>query len=370
MQHLSDRIKFIKKYFYKRVLQNMEKFQQLSYHERYKIYRGLMEQKSIRKIAKTIERPASTISREIKRNSDKYGYLYPGDAHKAAQDRKHITKPKIDKKIKLQDYVKEKLKSKWSPDTIAGRWSLKNPEESVCRETIYRWLYRSNDLEKKELRSLLPRAHKKRGFRSKPARSNIKNKVSIHERPNNINNRSEAGHYECDLVFNQGSASKNICTLIERVTRKCIIIRNENKSTKTVIDGIIEHITKEGIVIKSITFDNGTEFAGHERFNKMGIKTYFCEPAKPYQKGAIEHLNGMIRRYLPFNLAASSITKEYVEQINIIMNNIPRKILGYKTPMEMQKQPVPNQESRVKLATPAMEAVFFNEKTLSVAFRC
>lgn len=154
------------------------------------------------------------------------------------------------------------------------------------------------------------------------------------------------------------------------MTRKCIIIRNDNKSTKTVIGAIIEHITRESLTVKSITFDNGTEFADHTKLNQMGISTYFCDPAKPYQKGAIENLNGMIRRYLPFDLAAASITKEYVEQVNMMMNNMPRKILGYKTPMEMRKQSNQNSESRMKLALPAIEAVSFNEKTLSVAFHC
>jgi len=352
------------------VLQRMEKFQQLSYHERYKIYRGLVEQKSMREISRTIERPLSTVSREIKRNSDAYGYLYPADAHKAAQDRKRINQQKIEKMIELQSFIEKNLRLRWSPDMIAGRWSLENSQASISKETIYRWLYSSNDSKKLELRKLLIRAHKKRGFRIKPTRSTIKNRVSIHNRPDNINKRLEENHYECDLVFNQGSASKNMCTLIDRVTRKCIIIRNNNKSTKTVIDGIIEHIKQEKLTIKSITFDNGTEFADHTRLRQLGIDTYFCDPAKPYQKGSIEHLNGMIRRYFPFSFTANSITKEYTDQVSLLMNNMPRKILGYRTPMEMQCSFSKNSESRMKLALPATEAVFFKEKTLSVAFHC
>ena len=356
---------------HKKVLQKMGKFQQLSYHERYKIYRGLVEQRSVQKIAKMIERPASTVSREIKRNSDSKGYYKgPIEAHKATQNRKHINEPKIDRRVRLQEFMEEKLRLKWSPDMIAGRWSLENPKEPICKETIYRWLYSSNDPKKIQLRKLLIRAHKKRGFRSKPTKSTIKNCVPIQERSDVINNRLEADHYECDLVFNKGSASKNVCTLIERVTRKCIIIRNDNKSTKTVIGAIIEHITRENLTVKSITFDNGTEFANHTKLNQMGIATYFCDPGKPYQKGSIEHLNGMLRRHLPFDLEAASITKEYVEQINIMMNNMPRKILGYRTPLELRKSPIQSSESRVKLALPAIEAVSFNEKTLSVAFHC
>jgi transposase, IS30 family len=348
----------------------MEKFQQLSYQERYKIYRGLVEQRSVREIAKMIERPASTVSREIKRNSDSKGYYKgPIEAHKAAQIRKHINEPKIDKKAKLQEFMTEKLRLRWSPDMIAGRWSFENPKEPICRENIYRWLYSSNEQKKIELRKLLIRAHRKRGFRSKPTKSTIKDRTSIHNRPESVNKRLEGGHYECDLVFNQGSASKNVCTLIERVTRRCIIIRNDNKTTKTVIGAIIEHITRKSLAIKSITFDNGSEFADHAKLKQMGIATYFCDPGKPYQKGSIEHLNGMLRRYLPFGLEAASITKEYIEQITIMMNNMPRKILGYRTPMEIRKLPILNSESRVKLALPAIEAIPYNKKSSSVAFR-
>src|SRR5579872_3990234 len=317
----------------------MESFQQLSYHERHRIYTGLCEQRSKRDIAEMLGRSVSTISREIKRNSDTRGlYLYPGAAHKAAVDRKHLNEPKIDKRPNLQAFIEEKLQLRWSPDTIAGRWSLDNPEQAICRETIYRWLYSSNDQNKIELRKLLIRSHKKRGFRSKPTKTTIKNRVPIKDRPATINQRQEFGHYECDLMFNKGSGSTNVCTLIERVTRHCVIIRNDNKTTKTVIDAIIEHITRNNLLVKSITFDNGTEFADHARLNQMGIDTYFCDPGKPYQKGAIENLNGSVRRHLPFDLSADSITKEYVEQVADMMNNMPRKILGYKTPNEMYKE--------------------------------
>jgi IS30 family transposase len=346
----------------------MGKIQQLSYHERRQIYSGLCRQESKNSIAKTLGRPVSTITREVIRNSDEFGYLYPGDAHKATLKRKHINKPKIDRKVNLRVFIEEKLRLRWSPDMIAGRWNLENPEESICKETIYRWLYSSNDTKKTELRSLLIRNHKKRGFRSKPAKSTIKDRTSIGQRPESINERVEAGHYECDLVFNHGSGSKNVCTIIERVTRKCIIIRNDNKSTKTVIDAIIEHIMREELTVKSITFDNGTEFADHARLKQMGIETYFCDPAKPHQKGSIEHFNGMLRRYLPFDLSAALITNEYIEQVNLMMNNMPRRILGYRTPIETLKQYVQNSESRKKLAVPAIEAVSFNEKSLSVAF--
>ena len=348
------------------MLQNMKRGPQLSYQERQRIYTGLCEQRSKEEIAVMIGRDESTIGREIRRNSDASGlYLYPAEAHQAALDRKNRNKPKIDKRPNLQAFIEEKLQLRWSPDTIAGRWSLDNPEQTICRETIYTWLYSSNDQKKIELRKLLVRSHKKRGFRSKPTKTTIKNRVPIADRPAEINERQDIGHYEGDLMFNKGNRSKNVCTLIERVTRKSIIIHNDDKTTKTVIGGIIEYITKNKLIVKSITFDNGTEFADHTRLNQLGINTYFCEPGKPYQKGGIENFNGSSRRHLPFDLSADSITKGYVEHVTNMMNNMPRKIFGYKTPNEvyesMRKQLNQNKGGRVKLAKPATEAILFNE---------
>jgi len=350
----------------------MREFSQLSYHERQSIYTGLCQQQSKREIARNIGRSVSTITREITRNSDQYGYLYPGQAHKMAQNRKHINGPKIDRDPHLESYITEKLKERWSPDTIACQWSVDHKDQSLCKETIYQWLYSDNKSKKIGLRKLLVRSHKKRGLRIKRSKSTIKNRVSINKRPNNINKREEIGHFECDLMFNSGSQSKNICTFIERTTRKAFLIHNDNKSTKTVINSLIDCINQEKLFVKSITFDNGTEFADHTRLNKLNIDTYFCNPGQPWQKGSIENLNGILRRYLPFSLPAADITKDYVSKINERINLMPRKILSRKTPADAFNEAFmvkgSKKESRKKLALPATEAILYNQKTLSVAF--
>ena len=185
------------------------------------------------------------------------------------------------------------------------------------------------------MKKLLVRAHKKRGLKRRPSKSKIKNRVSIHERPALINERLQAGHFEGDLLFNMGSQSKNICTLIDRVTRQSILIKNESKHTVSVIDAIIDYIKQHNIKVISITFDNGSEFADHAKLHELGITTYFCDPGSPWQKGAVEHLNGMIRRFAPFEMPATDITRDLVESINESMINMPRAILGFKTPAEV-----------------------------------
>lgn len=316
----------------------LKKFTQLSYQERRQIYTGLCEGRSKQEIAKILERPTSAVTREIRRNSDHIGYLYPGEAHQMAINRKNKNKPKIGKNEDLKNYIIEMLtEQRWSPRIIASAWSLEHPDAKISAEAIYQWIY-GEDGEALNLKKLLIRAHKKRGFSRRAKKPIIKNRVSVHERPSNINLRSEFGHYECDLIFNSGSQSKNVCTLTERVTRHATLIRNESKHTQTVLDSLIQHITETGMFVKSITFDNGSEFAGHMRLKEMGIETYFCDPGSPWQKGSGENLNGVARRYLPFEVDAQEITAERVADAAIKLNNMPRPILGYKTPLEAYNQ--------------------------------
>lgn len=316
----------------------MREFTQLSYHERDKIYIGLCEKKTLTEIAKELKRNKSTLSREIKRNSDKIGYLYPGKAHEASLVRHNKNVSKIDKNEGLRAYIISHLKKKWSPNAIAGRWNLESNSVKITAETIYRWIYNQKPFYEDgillDLKKYLVRARKKRGLKRKPPQSKIKERISVHERPDNVNKRIEIGHYEGDLIFNSGSQSKNIFTLIERTTRQVILIKNESKRSNDVINGLINYIKRTGTIIKSITFDNGSEFAEHTKLNAIGIKTYFCDPGSPWQKGSIENFNGIARRFLPFAMSAFTITKKQVEEVAEKMNLMPRKILGFKTPLE------------------------------------
>ena len=181
------------------------------------------------------------------------------------------------------------------------------------------------------LKNLLLRSRKKRGLKRKISYSKMKNRVSIHERPEEINTRLEYGHFEGDLFYNSGSQSKNALTLIERYTRFTIIIINENKRTETVIDALINYILTYKLFIRSLTFDNGSEFTDFHKLIAMGIKVYFCDPGSPWQKGSIENVNGVIRRYMPFKMPSSSINQEIASDTADKINNLPRAILGFKT---------------------------------------
>ena len=270
----------------------------LTMGERKRVYDFLCTGSSSNNIAKELGRDKGTISREINRNSDSYGYLYHRDAHEAAKKRRiDKVQTKIGKDSKLKDFIIKKLGERLSPKMIAVQWGKENPGEKISKDTIYAFIYGEEGSAKK-LYKLLVRAKKKRGLTPKTRKSKIKEAVSIHSRPEEINERSGPGHYEGDLIFNKGSMSKNILTMIDRYTRENFMVRNESKHTDVVIGSLIKYMKEKNINIKSVTFDNGSEFAGHKKLNELGIKTYFCDPGSPYQKGSIENLDSNPKRII------------------------------------------------------------------------
>jgi len=349
----------------------MEKYTQLSLRERGSIFEGLKGGQSRGQIAALMGRHKSTVGREIKRNSDNSGcYYYPPDAQALTEKRKARHGYKVERISGLKEYVQEKLKEYWSPIAIAGRWSLEHPGDTITKEAIYAWIY-SPEGRKLGLPKLLPNAKPKRGrIRAKKPKSHIPNRVSVHVRPEVINSRSELGHMEGDLMFNSGSQSSNILTLIDRKSRLVILTKNESKKSDIVVEAVATKAKKIGA--KSVTFDNGLEFSSHTKLiERHGIETYFCDKGAPWQKGSVENMNKQIRKFLPFKFKADEVTQEIADDVAFILNNTPRKILGFKTPLEahgLQNQKI--RGSRMKMASPAMEAIrVYNVKESNVALR-
>jgi IS30 family transposase len=350
----------------------MSYYTQLSLAERVQIFEYKKTSWGVRKIARALGRDKSCISRELKRNSNNMGYyLYPIDAQARTNRRKARHGTKVQRNLRMSKYIQEKLDEYWSPDAIAGKWSQENPDESISTEAIYSYIY-SKQTKHLELWKKLPHKKKKRGIaRKKRDVSAIPNRVSIDQRPAYIEHRLETGHFESDLFFNEGSMSENVLNIIDRKSRFTILKKNESKKSNPIINKIAESV---GSIAKTITFDNGKEFAEHKKLGeKHGINTFFCDAGCPWQKGSVEHSNKLYRRFLPFKMQAGTITQEMLNWAAHIMNNIPRKSLNYRTPLEVFKQDYPalfNRESRVKIARPAIEAiknVGFNQKYLNVA---
>jgi transposase, IS30 family len=317
----------------------MGQYIQLTEKERVKIFKGLKEGKSRGKIAKEIGRDASTIGREIKRNSssDLSGEYLPDTAQKKSQERRYKQKPKLSKDEALKAKIIDCLKRGWSPEIISGRLRLEDGE-CVCPETIYDFIY-SIEGQAQKLYIYLIKKRKVRGVRHgrKHRKQKIPNRTSIHDRPDEVNSRISFGHLEIDLLFVSGDQSKNVGVIIERKSRLMLMFMNNSKKSCVVINNCAELLKTLPLNMRqSVTFDNGLEFANHEELQqKLGIQTYFCDPYSPWQKGQVECANSLIRRMIPRNLSLHSFTKSLIEKTMNTLNSLPRKCLGFKTPLEV-----------------------------------
>jgi IS30 family transposase len=315
-----------------------DKYSHLSIWERQRLYEWYHNQgKSIREIGRLLGRSHSTISRELKRNiSQKYvPTWYPHPAQRQYKIRiRDRGKRFLLKTPETREYVLEKLKLGWTPEIISGRLKLEKGLESVCHESIYQYIYK----EANELIPLLPRSHKKRKkkYPTRKCKKRIEGKVSILDRPERINNRSEPGHWESDsLVSPQHKPGCNV--LVERITRLVHISKlsskESNQTKKAISNQLGQHKTA---FVKSITYDNGVENSKHLDINKaLGCNSYFCQAYHSWEKGAVEQVNSLIRRFLPKKTDITKVSNGRIKEIEFLLNNRPRKVLGYKTPLEL-----------------------------------
>jgi IS30 family transposase len=323
----------------------MKEYTQLKFEERVAI--SSMKQKGMNNvaIAAQLGRHRATIDRELDRNryNDQIEYM-PDIADKKAKQRKHKQIPKIEKNNTIKNYMVTKLRNKWSPDVISGRLLL-DFGLKVATETIYQYIY-SPLGRALNLASYLATKCKKRNHRHerKSRKIIIPDKTSVHERSDQANKRLEVGHFEGDLTFCTGNRSTNILVITERVSRFSFLMKNSSKNAKEVGKNMFNCLASiPHHMRKSITFDNGTEFVNHRLVrNFLGIKTYFCDPHSPWQKGQVEKTNAMLHRFIPKRASLASVDENSLKQIQNQFNNVPRKVLGYKTPAEIFNQLLEN----------------------------
>ncbi len=314
----------------------------LTLSEREEISRGVVSELSLRTIATQLGRAPSTISREINRNGGLKRYR-ASQADQAAWDRAHRPKPcKLSTHPALRRIVARKLRCNWSPEQIAGWLRQKYPEDEsryVSHETIYRSLFiQARGVLKKELQLYL-RTHRairrsKHASRKQKGLGQIKNMVSISERPASVEDRAVPGHWEGDLIG--GSKNSYIATLVERYTRYVMLAKVKNKDTESVVSALIKQSKKlPGELYKSLTWDRGKELADHQRFTlETNIDVYFCDPRSPWQRGSNENTNGLLRQYFPKGTDLSVHSQARLNAVARQLNERPRKTLGFETPAE------------------------------------
>jgi IS30 family transposase len=293
-------------------------------------------------MARSLGHSPSTVSREINRNG---GY----DRYRAAlADEKAWGRARRPKRCKLADSprlrqaVARKLRLNWSPEQIAGWLKRAHPEDEFCRvshETIYRSLFvQARGVLKKELlghlRSRRTIRRSKRSGLTGDGRGQIKDIVSIRQRPAAVDDRAVPGHWEGDLLA--GSKNSYIATLVERHTRYVMLVKVANKDTQTVVSALIKQAKKlPNELYKSLTWDRGKELADHRRFTlATDIDVYFCDPQSPWQRGSNENTNGLLRQYFPKGTDLSVHSQAHLNKTARQLNERPRETLKFETPAE------------------------------------
>jgi len=314
----------------------------LTLSEREEISRGLSIGASLRSIAKRLRRAPSTISREVARNGGQSFYR-AATSDKAAWERGR--RPQLYKLAcnkTLRDTVSRKLQKKWSPQQIAGWLKRMYPEDvtkRVSHETIYRSLFvQARGVLKKELLAHLRMTRTIRRSRhaslKRDGLGQIKDAVSIRERPASVEDRAVPGHWEGDLIA--GPKNSYIVTLVERHSRYVMLSKISNRDTNSVINALIKQSRKlPDELYKSLTWDRGKELADHKRFTmSTNIDVYFCDPHSPWQRGSNENTNRLLRQYFPKGTDLSVHSQAKLNAVARALNERPRKTLDYETPAE------------------------------------
>ena len=280
----------------------MKKHTKIKAWERDKIAVMLSSGANIRSVARELGRSHSSILSEIKRNS--LGGEYQAIRANDLSSKRNVVSRRLNplKDPATYSYVYDKLRSGWSPEEISGRSKRDNDGKAViCHETIYRYIY-SPEGRKRGLFEYLVRQHRKRRkwYGRRQYQRGIPDRISLDLRPKYINSKKKFGHWEVDSV--EGKAHrKGIHTFLERKTRFYQAVLLENIDSEF---GVKAQLTLFGSLPskarRSSTFDNGRENYNHTKLNiHLGMKTYFCDPNSAWQKGANEHFNGVLRRYIP-----------------------------------------------------------------------
>ena len=314
----------------------MPNYEQLTENERYQIYtmKSLGYQQN--QIAAHLDRNPSTISRELKRNTGLRGYR-PGQAQSLAEQRRHTAF----KHRKLTDevcgWVKQLVNQDLSPEQVVG-YLAREKRVRLHHETIYQYIYQdkanSGKLYKR-LRTACKPYRKRYGHYDR--RGQIENRRSIDDRPPVVERKTRIGDWEGDTIIGKGHQSA-MMTFVERKSLYTIIIKLDNRHADTLAHSLIETVKHMKSAIKTITFDNGKEFAEHQTIaKKLKADVFFAHPYSSWERGINENINGLIRQYFPKGTDFNTVTEKQIQQVMDKLNNRPRKTRNFKAPNEIFK---------------------------------
>lgn len=316
-----------------------KKFSHIKKAERHEIAILLKKKYSHREIADSLGRDHTTVDREITNNSVRGEYNPHKANHKSYVKRKYSKYQgmKIRSEPEVEKYIKRKLKAHWSPEEISGRLKHKDKQLTyVSSRCIYKWCYSAYG---QKYCKYLPKRqyYRKRRLKKKTKKTLIPHRKGLESRPAAANDRSEFGHFESD-TFVSGKKHKvktSVSVLVERKSRY-LTLKKISSLKPAVNNYAIKQMTKKITTVLSLTFDNGIENVAHEQLQKiLGIETYFCDPYSSWQKGSVENVIGLVRRFIPKGANLNDYSEKEISRIEKILNAIPKKCLCYKTPTEV-----------------------------------
>ena len=309
-------------------------YRRLREEDRHVIQRMRKAGKTQKEIAEALGFCQSSVCRELSRNRGGRGYRAK-QAEDFAAERRKLKKtraPAIHGEV--EEEVLKRLELKRSPDQVSSAMRLEGFGPS--RETIYQYVLR--DKRNGGSLHLNLRINGKRRYRrrSKSSREKIPNRVGIELRPASVANRSRYGDWEVDLIVGSGG-SGYLLSLYERKSRTGLLMKLSSKGAEETAAGIVSML--EGFKVRSLTYDNGLEFARHEEVSaRLGSKAYFCQPYHSWEKGGVENFNGLVRQYMPKKSDFGNYDHAAVAAIEQEINQRPKKVLGFRTPASLRSK--------------------------------
>lgn len=314
----------------------MGKYQHLSVSEREKLLEGVQSGASLRSIGRALGRSHTTILRELHRNTGERLYLPDRATSMYYHRRETGRRRRLDRDERLRRIVVKKLRLGWSPEQIAGRLARESSEHRISHESIYQYIYSAGGQKRHLHRLLHDKQARRRPRIRKTHKGSIPYMVLVHDRERAAKERATVGHWEADLMVFKYPHTRAVTTLVERKSRYTALMLNPCKFTHVVMRKLKQRIKDiPGHLIRTVTFDQGKEFSRHYLLHRTGIKTYFCEAGKPWQKGTVENTNKRLRKFLPKRFDPTSLTPHSLALIARKINQTPRKCLDYATPAEV-----------------------------------
>ena len=306
-------------------------YKHLSQAERYQIHALMKAGHDQSQIAKLLDRHKSTISRELSRNTGSRGYR-PKQACEMSADRAQHSRNAPTVEPWVREAACALLCIQWSPEQIASQLP-------ISHETVYQHVYANKAQGGTLWKNLRCQKQKRKRYANgRDRRGQIPNRRPLSERPLHIEARRQVGHWECDTVI--GASHKGaVVTMVERKSGYAVMAKVEKKTSELVSSAIVDKLQPMAARVKTLTFDNGKEFAGHAHIDQQLQSTaYFARPFASWERGSNENLNGLLRQYVPKKRAMSTVSDEEIRMIQNRLNNRPRKRLGFKTPAEVFHQ--------------------------------